>query len=739
MAVIVIYDPAHPDVANAVTQFLPSAHAPNYTAETNKATNPDLSLLWTGPQPGTYLVPQKYWKWGGGNTIVEMNTTEKNAVDQLDPETLKLNQGVDADSGPTGPLDAAIEVERGSAANASLKWDQGLGTWVIGTFGQEVEVADVDQLTTVVTSSSIKDLSDVRDPMTPTDGQVLTWNNGNSEWEAMASSAHEIDVSDGGVPVTGTPFSSLNFIGAGVTLADGGGGEVDITIAGGGAAQLSDLSDVNTSTPTNRNVLVADGVDFESRALVEADISDLQSYLTAEVNDLTAAVTWANVPNANITQGSVTQHVGAIDHDSLLNFAASEHFTQAAISIPLSQISDVTALAAEVNLLDLSGLTVGWVLSADSATTASWKAPTGGGAGSTLASVQARRTTAYTLTTSYVDITFDATDEETDAANLEHNNTNTDRIDIKADGTYLISYNFSLDAASPASTTQAFGRVRSNDTTVLNGSDARTTVFGDTSLDGTGGEQVDDHLSHTFIATLSTNDFISLQLQHTGNAATTYANGTLAVVKLDGVAGADGATGATGSGSNVTVEDDDVSVTGTPHSTLNFGTGLSATNDGGGQVTIAAENLSPILQVVHKNVTTNLSTSASIDPANTPTSTDGTAFDSQAITMNGANTVRFQMVIPCAGNNDSGEVVALVHRGTTVLAVTSQSTAKKEFGQKLVFDFYDTPGTGTHTYSVRVGDGHGHTAHFNETVTDSTPFGGTLFRNNCNITLTEMT
>lgn len=50
---------------------------------------------------------------------------------------------------------------------------------------------------------------------------------------------------------------------------------------GGGAAQLSDLSDVNTSTPTNRNVLVADGVDFESRALVEADIADFGSYAAA--------------------------------------------------------------------------------------------------------------------------------------------------------------------------------------------------------------------------------------------------------------------------------------------------------------------------------------------------------------------------------------------------------------------------------------------------------------------------
>src|SRR6056300_854667 len=47
-------------------------------------------------------------------------------------------------------------------------------------------------------------------------------------------------------------------------------------------------------------------------------------YLTSftETNDLTAAVTWANVPDANITQSSVTQH-------------------QAALSLTESQISDL--------------------------------------------------------------------------------------------------------------------------------------------------------------------------------------------------------------------------------------------------------------------------------------------------------------------------------------------------------------------------------------------------------------
>jgi len=78
--------------------------------------------------------------------------------------------------------------------------------------------------------------------------------------------------------------------------------------AGGGASQLSDLTDVNTSTPTNRNVLVADGVDFESRALVEADISDFGSYV-----DLSSlqTITGTKQFNGNISVlGSANLQVG---------------------------------------------------------------------------------------------------------------------------------------------------------------------------------------------------------------------------------------------------------------------------------------------------------------------------------------------------------------------------------------------------------------------------------------------
>ncbi|KKN55461.1 hypothetical protein LCGC14_0582310, partial [marine sediment metagenome] len=171
---------------------------------------------------------------------------------------------------------------------------------------------------------------------------------------------------------------------------------------GGGVTALADLSDVSQVSPTQFHALARNSGNtaWESRLLVEADISDLQAYLTSipthtghvtgdtaltlvvaaitgqtalasgladtdeflindagvikrmdasvlatyigavtsEVNDLTATVTWANVPDANITQGSVTQH-------------------QAALSIAETQIPDGSLLAREGANADFDALT----------------------------------------------------------------------------------------------------------------------------------------------------------------------------------------------------------------------------------------------------------------------------------------------------------------------------------------------------------------------------------------------
>jgi hypothetical protein len=78
--------------------------------------------------------------------------------------------------------------------------------------------------------------------------------------------------------------------------------------------------------------------------------------------------------------------------------------------------TDVTAVASEVNLLDLSGLTVGWGLIADSATTASWQVlpagsiptHTGEVTGDTNLSLDV---TAITNQTELTSTTIEATDE----------------------------------------------------------------------------------------------------------------------------------------------------------------------------------------------------------------------------------------------------------------------------------------------------------------------------------------
>ena len=57
-----------------------------------------------------------------------------------------------------------------------------------------------------------------------------------------------------------------------------------------------------------------DRLDIGINEITESQIVDLQSYLTSftETNDLSSAVIWADVPDGNITDSSVTQHSGAL-------------------------------------------------------------------------------------------------------------------------------------------------------------------------------------------------------------------------------------------------------------------------------------------------------------------------------------------------------------------------------------------------------------------------------------------
>lgn len=153
---------------------------------------------------------------------------------------------------------------------------------------------------------------------------------------------------------------------------------ISVASAGGsGATQLSELSDVVSATNTDKFALMANGTTgYVGRAVVKADISDL--VLPGAAGTPTEYLSAYNPATGAFTSSQVS-------YDDLLNVPLS--FTPTAHTHTLSEVTDITSTAAELNLLDLSGLTAGWVLSADTATTASWKAPAGGGGGTISGSI----------------------------------------------------------------------------------------------------------------------------------------------------------------------------------------------------------------------------------------------------------------------------------------------------------------------------------------------------------------
>ena len=347
------------------------------------------------------------------------------------PRAAQIDDLSDVDTSTTAPTDGQV-----------LTWDNANSKWEPATASGGIALTDLSVTTnsvgtaaltytnstgvftytppdlsgylTSISGQSIEDLSDVN-TMTPTDGQVLTWDNANSRWDAASPSGGSYN--DASVDThlntsTAATNEVLSWNGTDYDwVAQSGGGGASVTTADTAPSSPSDgdlwydtttlrlyvyYNDgsssqwvkANPSGPSNPLVAVQETApsspstghmwfdpnalktyiyynDGDSSQWVQAnptggggsdgialtDLSvgaegtasgdgsvtynnttgvftytppDLSSYLTSytETNNLTAAVTWADVPDANITQTSVTQH-------------------QAALSITESQISDL--------------------------------------------------------------------------------------------------------------------------------------------------------------------------------------------------------------------------------------------------------------------------------------------------------------------------------------------------------------------------------------------------------------
>jgi hypothetical protein len=182
------------------------------------------------------------------------------------------------------------------------------------------ESAVTQHAAAVAGAIALDDISDVNAP-TPADGDALTWDNATGKWVNTALG--------GGAPHALDSHTDVNA----PTPADGDvltwdstpGEWVAAAPTGGGAAALDDLTDVDTTTnaPATDDLLVFNGTLWVPRALVAADIPNLDAAKIASGTLGTARLgsgtadgttflrgdqTWAAPPG-----GSEAYHAGTTD------------------------------------------------------------------------------------------------------------------------------------------------------------------------------------------------------------------------------------------------------------------------------------------------------------------------------------------------------------------------------------------------------------------------------------------
>lgn len=202
----------------------------------------------------------------------------------------------------------------------------------------------------------------------------------------------------------------------------------------------------------------------------------------------------------------------------------------------------------------------------------------------TLSACQIRRSTNFTVPTSWGNVTFDITDVENDSNVISHDIINTERVNIKETNLYVLTYIAHIQATG--STTYTYSRLLINGTTTISGSEAKVNTYA--------GEVIT--LANHFYTNLQANDYVVLQMYTPGTTAAIFDTVlTVAIAKgVKGEPGIPGIDGVPGSGSTILVKDEGATVSGSPHTVLNFiGPTVSVTDAGAGvaNITISAEQV----------------------------------------------------------------------------------------------------------------------------------------------------
>ena len=222
-----------------------------------------------------------------------------------------------------------------------------------GLADDAVTGAKIDSTTTITAASFVG-------PLTGNVGGNVTGNvTGNADTATALATARNIAGNSfdgtGDISIATTDLTDVTATATEVNVIDGDTAATATTLVGTDRVVVNDAGTMKQVAMTDVQTYVN-----ANATITESQISDLQSYLTSftETNDLTAAVTWANVPNANITESSVTQHQAALSitesqisdlQSYITGYTVTEADVtdhQAALSITESQISDLGTYVA---------------------------------------------------------------------------------------------------------------------------------------------------------------------------------------------------------------------------------------------------------------------------------------------------------------------------------------------------------------------------------------------------------
>lgn len=177
-----------------------------------------------------------------------------------------------------------------------------------------------------------------------------------------------VDVEDEGVSEA-TGATTLNFVGAGVTASDAGGGVVDITIPGsGGTFDLGDADDVDTTGQADKDILgyVSGSSEWQPRSRLELGVPYLIEKVTVAAGDPAVITSFAGLGLAKVV--FIISFTVATDDSSVtfryqLNGSVKSGSNY--LNTALSRRNDDTTSnegATNVSTIRLTDLTAAWMV-----------------------------------------------------------------------------------------------------------------------------------------------------------------------------------------------------------------------------------------------------------------------------------------------------------------------------------------------------------------------------------------